>query len=1228
MARAQHNLEMTRRIHSVSERIQETLQEIRDFLEVDRVALYQFREDGSGEVIAEALSQNRLLSSLLQLRFPASDIPEAARKRFLEEQVRILVDVGLGRKRHHFPNGQVNNSYVNASPCHLNYLKHLNIQASITYPIILREQLWGLLLIHHSRNQYWQSSHLAMLELLAERLTLLITTEELSECQKALLHRETTIKTIRNLIKSETAEVPLREILETAVNRLHGCGGRIYLQQMSGESEVYETGEQPIYGIFKHQQAWQPSTVAEETQQWQRYLLHADQVSFPDLDSYVSVYDLGKATSVNYVALVIPFSSRLHREAYLTLFRQKPQQTIWWAGPPPQNGQEMQQLRSSFHPWQEVIQLSALESWTTEEMRLGCTIAQLLEETFHQQELSTAAASPDNYHSLTQLPNRNVFSEKVNLVCQESNHSNELFAVVFLDLDRFQQVNNTLGHVAGDELLKLVAQRLQNSLADQEYFLAHWNGDKFVILLRHLTNLDSAAIEEKFSAIGQRLQVPFSLFGHEVYVKASWGIAISPYDGTDAETLLLNAETAMYSAKEQGRNRYQVYSPSLRSPLNPLTLEAEIRNSLQNDDFCLYYQPQMNLQTGEITAVEGLIRWQHPKRGLLSPKHFISFAEESDLICEIGEWVLRAACQQLAQWREQGIHQIRAAVNVSGRQFQQTKFVDKIQQILEETNIPGSALEIEITETTAAQNIDRTHWILSQLQQMGVSVALDDFGIGYSSLNAIKNFPLNTLKIDRTFIEEIQSSAIDSAIVNSVVSLAQGLNLRVVAEGVETFQQLETLRSLTVSRNTDTFRQEVQGYFISEPLSASNATEFLINSNSETGFFSSQFASLDDNQDDTVWNENHFPDYDSSGNSPLQQLFNQTRREQLIAQITQQVHASLDLEEIFQVTVTEIREFLQTDRVVLYRFDEDWNGQVVIESVDDNWEPLIHREIDDPCFQIKSAPLYINGRVLVIEDIEQTEMTHCYREMLRSFQVRANLVIPILNQDNLWGLLIAHHCRSRRSWHPTEVSLLKQLATQVGVAIHQAELYQQLQQANQKLEALAIQDGLTQIANRRWFDETLDRQWQRLQREQKPLSLILCDIDEFKPYNDYYGHQQGDHCLVEIAKALQGVVHRPDDLAARYGGEEFALILPNTSAENALIVAERAREAVAQLQIPHDPSSVAPHVTLTLGVGTLIPGTDHSRKELIRRADQALYQAKAQGRDRAIKFVDEPKSNL
>ena len=357
--------------------------------------------------------------------------------------------------------------------------------------------------------------------------------------------------------------------------------------------------------------------------------------------------------------------------------------------------------------------------------------------------------SQEDDHSVASLPNRNLFSKKVNLLCQETANTNELFAVVLLDLDRFQQVNNTLGHLAGDQLLRLVAERLQDHFKDQDTFLAHWNGDKFVILLQHLTQLDSAALEQRFSAIGQCFEAPYSILGQEVYIKASWGVAISPYDGTNAETLLVNAETAMYSAKNQGKNRYQVYSPSLRSPLNPVTLEAEIRNSLQNNDFCLDYQPQINLQTGNLTAVEALIRWEHPQRGLLSPGHFIAFAEESDLICEIGNWVLWTACQQLAQWQEQGLNEIRVAVNISARQFQQADFVDNIKQALAETNIPGSALEIEITETTAVQNIDLTHWNLKQLQNMGVSVALDDFGMGYSSLNAIKKFPMNTLKIDQ-----------------------------------------------------------------------------------------------------------------------------------------------------------------------------------------------------------------------------------------------------------------------------------------------------------------------------------------------------------------------------------------------------------------------------------------------------------------------------------------------
>jgi len=1228
MALVAGNLEMTNNLQSVSGRIQGTLQEIRDFLGVDRVDLYQFLADGSGKVIAEALSPENSLCSLLSLQFPASDIPESARKRFLEDRARILVDVGFGRQLQQLPYGQEKATYTHSSPCHLKYLEKLNVKASLTYPIIIRGELWGLLLIHHRQSCLWEKSQLSMLELLTERLTLLITTEQLSHCQKALLHREEIMKQLREVMQSG-AELPFQEVLDIVVEGLAGCGGRIYLQQLSGETELYKTGEQPAAEAL--QEANEPDAILEQTQSWQRHLLAGEQVYLKDSNCSLSVYPLELAGKNRYVGLVIPLFSRCslrkpaasYGEGYLTIFRHNEPQTIWWAGRPPRTGEEMKELRASFAAWKEEVKLSARQSWTQEDMTLGCAIAQLLADTFQQEELSTAITFQENYHAVTQLPNRAVFTEQLQLLTQQTQETNELSAIVFLDLDRFQQVNNTLGHQAGDQLLQRVAERLHTHLQDQNCFLAHWHGDKFVILLRELTDVDSAELEAMIGLIGNSLQDPFVLFGHEVYIKASWGVAISPYDGTDAETLLLNAETAMYSAKQQGRNRYQVYTPSLRSPLNPLTLEADIRNSLHNEDFRLYYQPQMNLSTGKIMAVEALIRWQHPERGLLSPKHFIPFAEESDLICELGDWTLRRACQQLAQWHSQGMEDIRVAVNISARQFQQVEFVDKMKRILKETDIPASALEIEITETTAAQNIDLTHWTLKQLQGMGVSVALDDFGMGYSSLNAIKHFPLNTLKIDRMFIKEINTNAVDSAIVNSIVTLAHGLNLRVVAEGVETLEQMEGLTQIPLLSYPEKATQEVQGYFISEPLPAEEIASFLCNSSSEQLILSLQ--STPSSTEGACFDRWSTPQNQSNfypvGNSQLQQLFKQTRREQLVAQITQQVHASLDLAEIFQVTVEEIRDFLQTDRVVLYRFDEDWNGCVVIESVAEGWEALFNREIDDPCFQVKSAPLYANGRVLAIQDIETAEMTPCYREMLRSFQVRANLVIPILNQDHLWGLLIAHHCRSSRSWHPTEVSLLQQLATQVGVAIHQAELYQQLQQANQKLEELAIKDGLTQIANRRWFDDTLDRLWQRLQREQKSLALILCDIDYFKPYNDYYGHQKGDQCLVQVAQTLQQVVHRPDDLVARYGGEEFAIILPNTNSEQAMVVAERARNAVASLHIPHSESAAAAHVTVSLGVSALIPSSENGRKELIRRADQALYAAKGWGRDRAIRFL-------
>jgi len=300
---------------------------------------------------------------------------------------------------------------------------------------------------------------------------------------------------------------------------------------------------------------------------------------------------------------------------------------------------------------------------------------------------------------------------------------------------------------------------------------------------------------------------------------------------------------------------------------------------------------------------------------------------------------------------------------------------------------------------------------------------------------------------------------------------------------------------------------------------------------------------------------------------------------------------------------------------VLYRFDSDWSGVVVVESVAEGWLPILGLHVIDTCFQSNHAYDYQQGRSKAIEDVHAAGLTPCHVQLLQDLQIRANLVVPILQQEKLWGLLIAHQCSEPRSWQPSEISLFNQLASQAAIAIQQSELYQQLQQANQELQRLASSDGLTHVANRRCFDEFLAQEWQRSAREQSPLSMILCDVDCFKLYNDTYGHLAGDDALRQVAQAIAQVVKRPADLVARYGGEEFAVILPNTDAAGAAIVAAQMQANVRALQIPHASSQVAEFVTLSLGVATTIPHHQLSSATLIGAADQGLYRAKAQGRN-------------
>jgi diguanylate cyclase (GGDEF)-like protein len=334
----------------------------------------------------------------------------------------------------------------------------------------------------------------------------------------------------------------------------------------------------------------------------------------------------------------------------------------------------------------------------------------------------------------------------------------------------------------------------------------------------------------------------------------------------------------------------------------------------------------------------------------------------------------------------------------------------------------------------------------------------------------------------------------------------------------------------------------------------------------------------------------------------------QTQRERLVASITQRILQSLDLDEIMKTTVKEVRQFLHTDRVIIYRFKPDWTGVVAMESVGNGFKPILRSLIDEPCFRNVYVPQYRQGRVRAIDDIYTAGIGQCHLDLLAEFQVRANLVVPIIQGEELWGLLIAHHCSCPRHWRQLEVSLLSQLATQVAIAIKQSELYQQVQRQ-------ATVDGLTQIPNRRRFDEYFQQVWQQMEAIQAPLSIILCDIDFFKFYNDTYGHPAGDDCLRQVAAAINKAGNRPGDLVARYGGEEFVIVLPNTSALGAVQVAERIRAEVKALEISHEKSLVSQYVTLSLGVASLIPAANSSPAALIASADDALYQAKAQGRD-------------
>ncbi len=1203
-----------RNSQDLSEILSCSVEGIQEFLNIDRVKLYRFDADGSGVVVAEARQGDRL-PALVGLHFPAEDIPPTARQTFARIRQCIIADTATARKVLFSLDPKLPPYEEVVSDCHLAYLKAMGVEATLTLPLFERNGLWGLVSIHHSQPRHFSVYEQQILQLAIDQIAIAITQSRLLEQTRETRRYEQTLDRITELLDNQRPWDSLQQqVLQEAVNALDASGGRLYLcSQPEVEGvKVSVIGDGAIVEALEEHPQWQAGFIGynplslDSSPHPEPIALNAE--AWNQNPALAFLQDLLNPTPVRSL-LVIPLQYHRQCVGYLTLFRRGHDTEVWWAGK--SNSDERQRRpRASFEAWREAHR-DQTDPWTEAQRKLAHQVGVHLYIAVVQHRVSAMLRYQVSHDPLTQLPNRLLFDEQLSLALVESRQKQTSMAVGFLDIDRFKAVNDSFGHQVGDRLLKAMTERILTCLQEGDS-LARWGGDELVFLLGPQSCHNGVmAVAE---SILKQLRFPFECDGREFSMSASLGFALAPQHGRDSHSLLRYAETALDWAKQQGRNTIGLYNPDmLSSRADNLALELDLEQAILNQEFCLHYQPQIDLASGKIVAVEALIRWQHPERGRISPDHFIPIAEETGAIRAIGEWVLRTACQQHREWLKMGFKPLKMAVNLSARQFQQPNLLETIVKIVEETQIKPAYLELEITETTAVKDVELTISVLQRLREMGVQIAMDDFGTGYSCLSFIKQFPLDTLKIDRSFVRDLTQDSSDAAIAKTIVALGQGLNLIVLAEGVETNEQAEFLKSIHCDL--------AQGYLFSRPVPAVEIPELLrqwavFQGIEKVAVLStrrhpySDHSSLPETAERRAFLQRRIRDLEQANlglrsdrdelQQSLRRVNHQLRREEHLTNLSRAMLGKQPLTVVFQQAVVGIRRELGLLSVVAYRYDAYGNTIPLAEDGGDRH----HRAAMAPdLFSLVSKP---SPDVLALCNLDYVHLSADDAVILAQQRVKACVLLPIYQQGQIWGAIVLHQAVTARNWQPKELAWLEKIANVL--------LLMELPHYPHRGTVFSC-DRLTGLGDMESFQARLRYEWTRLLNTRLPLTLILADIDQFSAYCDRHGEDTGDRALKTLAEAWRDSLTRRGACLIRGQRDQFWILLPHLDSCQGQAIAQVLRQQARRFISTHlTPTSF----TVSFGIASDLPNPNLDPNSLLETAEIAVQAAKAAGGNQVV----------